>query len=99
MKFPAIPASRLVRNTILATGWQGIRVALQAVWVVLLARALGPGEYGSFAGMSGLATAMGSLTGLGFGMLMIQDASRNHERSEEHTSELQSPVHLVCRLL
>src|SRR5690348_18089744 len=22
-----------------------------------------------------------------------------HERSEEHTSELQSPVHLVCRLL
>src|SRR5438876_4400923 len=23
----------------------------------------------------------------------------NDERSEEHTSELQSPVHLVCRLL
>src|SRR6266487_6783435 len=25
--------------------------------------------------------------------------SLNHARSEEHTSELQSPVHLVCRLL
>src|SRR5438876_8148637 len=25
--------------------------------------------------------------------------SRSSERSEEHTSELQSPVHLVCRLL
>src|SRR5690348_18446348 len=24
---------------------------------------------------------------------------RRHPRSEEHTSELQSPVHLVCRLL
>src|SRR5438876_3837031 len=24
---------------------------------------------------------------------------RRRERSEEHTSELQSPVHLVCRLL
>src|SRR5690348_17653608 len=24
---------------------------------------------------------------------------RGRERSEEHTSELQSPVHLVCRLL
>src|SRR5690348_17498296 len=23
----------------------------------------------------------------------------DHDRSEEHTSELQSPVHLVCRLL
>src|SRR5258708_24351571 len=25
--------------------------------------------------------------------------SEQHERSEEHTSELQSPDHLVCRLL
>src|SRR5438876_11545909 len=24
---------------------------------------------------------------------------QHHDRSEEHTSELQSPVHLVCRLL
>ena len=70
---------RLAHNTVLATGWQGIRVALQAVWVILLARAIGPGDYGSFAGMAGLAAALGALTGLGFGMLMIQDASRNHE--------------------
>src|SRR5438876_3028525 len=28
-----------------------------------------------------------------------QHASSGHRRSEEHTSELQSPVHLVCRLL
>src|SRR4051794_41418430 len=26
-------------------------------------------------------------------------ADRHRQRSEEHTSELQSPVHLVCRLL
>src|SRR5690348_17386271 len=26
-------------------------------------------------------------------------SSRSRRRSEEHTSELQSPVHLVCRLL
>src|SRR4051794_41611840 len=26
-------------------------------------------------------------------------AARSRSRSEEHTSELQSPVHLVCRLL
>src|SRR5690348_17693206 len=29
----------------------------------------------------------------------IVPSSRARERSEEHTSELQSPVHLVCRLL
>src|SRR2546429_4192056 len=28
-----------------------------------------------------------------------RDAARHHERSEEHTSELQSRLHLVCRLL
>src|SRR5438876_3479517 len=28
-----------------------------------------------------------------------QRRSRRWQRSEEHTSELQSPVHLVCRLL
>src|SRR4051794_41575152 len=28
-----------------------------------------------------------------------EDPERVHLRSEEHTSELQSPVHLVCRLL
>src|SRR5690348_17926820 len=29
----------------------------------------------------------------------LDSASANASRSEEHTSELQSPVHLVCRLL
>src|SRR5690348_17633271 len=28
-----------------------------------------------------------------------KDVLRGKDRSEEHTSELQSPVHLVCRLL
>src|SRR2546422_3289633 len=27
------------------------------------------------------------------------DEARDHDRSEEHTSELQSRLHLVCRLL
>src|SRR5690348_17762090 len=30
---------------------------------------------------------------------VAEDAQRQVLRSEEHTSELQSPVHLVCRLL
>src|SRR5690348_17560725 len=29
----------------------------------------------------------------------LGDPARTRRRSEEHTSELQSPVHLVCRLL
>src|SRR5438876_7757522 len=34
-----------------------------------------------------------------FLLLQITDVFIIHIRSEEHTSELQSPVHLVCRLL
>src|SRR3990170_8760475 len=29
----------------------------------------------------------------------VRDGGERHVRSEEHTSELQSPDHLVCRLL
>src|SRR5438876_5802692 len=31
--------------------------------------------------------------------MLFDSAARSFYRSEEHTSELQSPVHLVCRLL
>lgn len=79
IQFSALSRHRLAHNTALATGWQGIRVALQAVWVVLLARTIGPGDYGAFAGFAGLAAALGALTGLGFGVLMIQDASRDRD--------------------
>src|SRR5690348_4830165 len=33
------------------------------------------------------------------GLLRVELVGRDEPRSEEHTSELQSPVHLVCRLL
>src|SRR5207244_8356752 len=36
---------------------------------------------------------------LGGFVAMVQWTHRNRARSEEHTSELQSPDHLVCRLL
>src|SRR5690348_18076458 len=35
----------------------------------------------------------------GFGAMKQLNQARQEIRSEEHTSELQSPVHLVCRLL
>src|SRR5258708_23617887 len=35
----------------------------------------------------------------GFAIFLVGNAEHTYLRSEEHTSELQSPDHLVCRLL
>ncbi len=57
--------------------WQIGRAATQGVWAIWLARTMGPESYGLFAGLAGLAAALGALTGLGFGLLMLQATSRN----------------------
>jgi O-antigen/teichoic acid export membrane protein len=56
--------------------WQAARLGGQALWVLAIARLLGPGGYGLFIGVAGLATTLGGLTGLGQGLVLLQDASR-----------------------
>src|SRR5690348_17955185 len=44
---------------------------------------------------------LAAVAGAALGAIALEEIILIHEavRSEEHTSELQSPVHLVCRLL
>src|SRR5436305_8910252 len=50
------------------------------------------------AGLDGLEWTINAYT-LTFAVLLLTDGGRSgHRRSEEHTSELQSRPHLVCRL-
>src|SRR5687768_7637127 len=55
----------------------------------------------SMVGMLTGASALKGLATCGFGLLLgcVGAAPATGERSEEHTSELQSRLHLVCRLL
>src|SRR5256885_12960723 len=59
----------------------------------------------NMSGAVGLAAAMDYLEGLGVEAIaaheqrLLQLATAELARSEEHTSELQSPCNLVCRLL
>src|SRR2546429_6940968 len=46
-----------------------------------------------------LENALAAVTPLGGGSIALSARALNGERSEEHTSELQSRLHLVCRLL
>jgi len=68
---------RLAINTLLSSFWQAIRVASQALWVVIIARQLGPNSYGAFSGIAGLAVTLGGFTGLGLGLVMHQEVSRH----------------------
>src|SRR5690348_17965431 len=56
------------------------------------------GVDGSLPGPGG-AAGVGRPAALGEGLRPAGGAGLRRQRSEEHTSELQSPVHLVCRLL
>jgi O-antigen/teichoic acid export membrane protein len=71
-----IATGGLARDTARVAFWQVLRIGGQAAWVVLLARLLGPQGYGAFVGVAGLATAAGGLTGLGLGLVMLQDVAR-----------------------
>jgi O-antigen/teichoic acid export membrane protein len=66
---------RLARNAMLGSFWQGIRVILQSLWVVVIARELAVDGYGTFSGLAGLASSLGGFTGLGLGLVMHQVTS------------------------
>jgi O-antigen/teichoic acid export membrane protein len=72
--------SSLRIGALLLTFWQFLRVAIQALWMLLVARLLGASGYGTFAGYAGFAAAIGSLTGIGFGLTLLQDVSRDRTR-------------------
>jgi O-antigen/teichoic acid export membrane protein len=74
-----IPKGRLARNAAIAGCWQAARAGTQALWVVVIARQLGPQGYGGFSGIAGLATALGGFTGLGLGLVMMQEVSRRRD--------------------
>ena len=73
----------LARNTALATSWQGVRLALQFAYLILVARVLGVEGYGVFAGSVALAASLSPLVGWGFGMILVQEVSRSPQRFPE----------------
>ena len=70
----------LRRNTFWTTCGQAISIALQAVYFVLIGRTLGSYEYGLFVGIYSLVAVLSPYSSLGFGMLMLRDASRDRSR-------------------
>lgn len=76
----AFPRGSLARTSIQVMVWQGVRLLCLAGWIVIAARTLGAQDYGIFSGVTGTASALGGLVGLGSGMLMYQYSASDPSR-------------------
>lgn len=67
----------LARNTFWMLGGQGVRVLLQAVYFILIARALGAQQYGAFIGAVSLVALIAPFSSWGTGFILIKEVARN----------------------
>lgn len=76
-------ASKLAKNTMWMSATGSMVLGMQAVYFVLIARALGPNDYGAFAAAVSLVSVVGPFASWGMGNLLIRNVSRNHSLFEE----------------
>ncbi len=63
---------------------QGIRIVLQAAYFVIIARALGPDQYGAFIGAASLISIFAPFISLGSGSLIVKNVSREPSLFSEY---------------
>ena len=68
-----IQSSALLRDTAHLSAGQGVRLIIQAVYFVLIARALGPDAYGAFVTVVAMAALLGPFSGLGTQNLFVKN--------------------------
>jgi O-antigen/teichoic acid export membrane protein len=72
-----ITSNLLVRNTIAMMAGGFVRLGLQGVYFIMIARSLGPSQYGAFIGVSALIGILFPFATLGTGNLMVQSVARD----------------------
>ena len=78
----------LVHNTLISAAGQVGKVLVQAVYFVMLARALGPADYGAFAALTALAALAAPFSSLGAALLLIRNVARDPECAPRQWSTL-----------
>jgi O-antigen/teichoic acid export membrane protein len=77
-------ASALARNTIWGLAGYGLRLLIQAVYFVVIARCLKPAQYGGFVAATALAGLISPFADLGSGNLMIKNVARDKAAFPEY---------------
>jgi O-antigen/teichoic acid export membrane protein len=70
---------KLIQNTLYMLSGSGFRILVQSLYFVLIARTLGPEEYGIFAAVVALVAVLTPFSSLGSGNLLIKNVSRQSE--------------------
>jgi O-antigen/teichoic acid export membrane protein len=73
-----------IKNTALSIFGTGLNVLLLGVYFVVLARALGPKEYGAFAAVLALSRIFTSYSGWGYGNILIKNVSRDPSKFQAY---------------
>jgi O-antigen/teichoic acid export membrane protein len=71
--------SKVARNTISMLAGSTLRMLLQAVYFIFVARSLGPGQYGIFVGAISLIAVLSPFSTWGTGNILIRNVARQKE--------------------
>jgi O-antigen/teichoic acid export membrane protein len=67
----------MIKSTFWLLASNGAKLVLQAMYFVIIARALGPEQYGAFVGATSLISILSPFATLGIGSLLVKNVSRN----------------------
>ena len=74
-----LQASSIAKNTLWMLGGNGLKLVIQAVYFILIARSLEPAEYGGFIAVVAIAAIVSPFVGLGTSNLIVRNVARDPE--------------------
>lgn len=74
-----LKGSLLVRNTAAMMAGSGVRLGIQGIYFVLIARALGAAQYGAFVGVAAFVAILTPFASGGTGQILVRNVARDRE--------------------
>lgn len=91
----SIAKGPIARGTFRTSAVLGLRLLVQAGTLLLVARLLGPREYGAFAGIAALAVLLGTLATFGTHVVLLAEVAKDATRREQ-VLPYAIPTTLLC---
>lgn len=88
-------AGPITKGTIRTTGVLGLRLVVQAGTLLLVARMLGPSQFGAFAGVAALAVMLGTLATFGTHLVLLGEVAKEPSRRAQ-VLPYAVPTTLLC---